>query len=96
LQVGLSVDLLYLEFIQSDNLGLSAISGRQDHSGLFLVVGLNNYPCGVFPVHASPIGVSQVMGTGRKKNLDEMGTGMLIAIMRNFNEKSWHFLLSPF
>lgn len=61
LQVGLSVDLLHLEFVQRNNFGMCPISGRQYHSRLLLVVGLNCYPGGMLSIHTPAIGVGQVM-----------------------------------
>src|SRR3990172_2615689 len=68
------LDLILRERVQLDDLGLGPVWMRHNGSGLIPGIDLHERPSFVLPVLASPIGVSEEVGTGLQEDFDGLST----------------------
>ena len=79
----------------NDAVRLRAKRRRDNAPSLIFAIDLNQHPCLVHPVLASPICIAQEMGAGPEKDVDDPSTGHDRLFVRNLYEESCRHLRSP-
>lgn len=82
------LDFLHGELVETHDLRVIPEGRRNDIPDFFLVICLDNHPCAVDSILASPVCVRKEMRSTGEKNMDDTCAGFCIGIMRDLDAAS--------